>query len=47
VDHHDPEVQRLKQVIENQRALLALALEALEELGFPLDALRAAILTDS
>jgi len=31
-------------VIENQKALLALTLEALEELGYPVEALREAAL---
>jgi hypothetical protein len=44
VDDHDSEIERLEQVIENQSALLALTLEALEELGFPLEGFRALML---
>ena len=40
VDTGEPEKARLERVIENQRALLALTLEALEKLGYPVEALR-------
>jgi hypothetical protein len=44
MDEHRTELERLQQVIDRQRAILDLALETLEGVGFDLDDFAAATL---
>lgn len=45
MDAHEVQLAELQQTIENQRAVIALALETLEDLGFDLHELATATLS--